>query len=140
MAIGHGHYRGKMLYADYGHLGKLFVKKGDLVKRGQVIGLAAGTPDRFKSIEIFEPHLHFALFQMKDGFRIGERRNARLVLKRRDPTVIKTFYNPDDFWLDGKPQCFDSNKDYSNYQNFEFTHPVACGEYGRLLVKKLNNK
>lgn len=129
-----------MLYADYGHLEKLFVSKGDQVKRGQVIGLAAGTPDRFRSIETFEPHLHFGLFQMKDGFHLGNRKNIGLSLKRRDPTITKTFYNPDDFWLGGKPECFDSNKNYSSYTNLEFTHPVACGEYGKALEKNLKNK
>ena len=77
---------------------------------------------------------------MKDGFRLGSRRSFRLILKAKDPTVVKNFYNPDDFWLGGKPECFDSNENYSNYTNLEFTRPVACGEYGKALARRLKNE
>jgi len=50
------------------------------------------------------------------------------------------YKHPDDFWLGGKPGCSDSNKDYSRYTNFEFTHPVACGEYGKAFEKSLKDK
>jgi murein DD-endopeptidase MepM/ murein hydrolase activator NlpD len=126
--VGHGYYKEKILYAQYGHLGKLFVSVGDKVKRGQVLGLAAPTPERFKRIKTFEPHLHFALFQMKPGFRVGERRNFLIMKRRGDALITKTPFNPDDFWLGGKPQCFDPTKDYTQYKDFEFSHPVACGK------------
>lgn len=138
MTIGHGHYRGKILYGYYGHIEKLFVSINDRVKRGQMIGLAADIPARFARIKHMEPHLHFELFQPKEGFGLSG--NLQLVLKTGDPTTVKTHYNPDDFWLGGKSQCFDSNKDYSSYTNIEFTHPVAYGEYGRVLVERLKNK
>ena len=139
MTIGHGHYRGKMLYAYYGHFEKLFVSINDRVKRGQVLGLAAALPARFKKkIRDMEPHLHFELFQPKEGFGITG--NLQLVLKTGDPTIWRTVYNPDDFWLGGESECFDANKDYSKHTNLEFTHPVACGEYGRALVNRLKNK
>jgi hypothetical protein len=37
-------------------------------------------------------------------------------------------YNPDDFWLGGKPQCFDPNKDYSKNSFKEITFPVECSK------------
>jgi len=108
--IEHGHYAGKRFYADYGHLSKIFVSKEEQVKRGQLIGLIARSK--------FGPqddHLHFGLHCGKTG--------------------IENHYDPKDFWLGGKPQCFDPNRDYSNYTNIELTHPVACGEYGRVLAE-----
>ncbi len=138
MTIGHGHYRNKILYAHYGHLGQVFVSAGDRVKRGQLIGLAMELPERFKKFKKFEPHLHFEIFQPKEGYGIFVDRN--LLLKTGDPTVFKTFYNPDDFWLGGKAQCFDPNYDYSNHSNIEFTFPIACEKYKRILLKRLGGK
>lgn len=105
--IEHGEYASKVFRADYGHLSKIFVTKGEKVKRGQLIGVIARSP----GID----HLHFGLHCGKTG--------------------IENHYDPKDFWLGGKFQCFDPNKDYSKYTNIELTHPVACGQYGRLLVE-----
>jgi murein DD-endopeptidase MepM/ murein hydrolase activator NlpD len=60
---GHHYYAGKSVYIDAGngviglffHLDKVRVKKGDLVKKGQVIGESGATG------RVTGPHLHFGL-------------------------------------------------------------------------------
>lgn len=135
MTIGHGHYRGKRLYANYGHLEKIFVSVGDKVKRGQVIGLAVDLPERFRKLSKYlEPHLHFEVFHLKERFDLD--RDFQNIFK---PGVPKDYYNPDNFWLGGEPQCFDRDKDYSNYTDIDFTHPVACGKYGKIILREFKN-
>ncbi|PJZ53455.1 hypothetical protein CH380_09710 [Leptospira adleri] len=50
---------GQLINSLYGHFSKVYVKKGDLIKRGQIIGLV-GDANRH-----YEPHLHF---EIRDEF------------------------------------------------------------------------
>lgn len=109
VVIQHGNY----FYSLYGHLTKYFVRPDQSIKRGELIGLSGYTKGY--------PHLHFGIV------KIGKHNEARF---------LSQTYNPDNFWLDGKPQCFDPKKDYSKYSTKEITLPVACGEYQRTLLKK----
>jgi len=89
-----------MLYAYYGHFEKLFVSINDPVKRGQVLGLAAELPARFKKkIRDMEPHLHFELFQPKEGFgssmwRIWESPCKQAEEQVTTPHIIKSGHTP----------------------------------------------
>ena len=87
MKIRHGNY----FDSFYGHLSTFFVDVGQPVKRGQLIGLSGVGIKKY-------PHLHFGIIKVGgNAMRYSET------------------YNPDDFWLDGKAQCFDTQKNYSNY-------------------------
>ena len=100
----------------YGHLTKIFIEKGLSIKRGQLIGLSGASNNGYS-------HLHFGLYQ------IGE-----------DPRGYSKTYDPNKFWLGGKAQCFDPNKDYSNYSQKDITIPVACGEYAKELKARTKRK
>jgi len=97
----------------YGHLSKAFVKKGQSLKRGQLIGLSGKTNTGSK-------HLHFEL--CKTEGRYG---------------YYSDSYDPKDFWLGGKPQCFDPNMDYSKYSQKDLTIPIACGDYAKELIAEI---
>jgi len=43
-------------------------------------------------------------------------------------------YDPEKFWLDGRPKCFDPSADYSKYSQKGLTIPIACGEYEKQLI------
>jgi murein DD-endopeptidase MepM/ murein hydrolase activator NlpD len=99
----------------YAHLLKVFVVTGQQIKRGQLIGFS------WKSYNYY-PHLHFGLLKSD---------------KKGSGIDFSKSYNPNKFWLNESPQCFDPNKDYSGYSFKEITLPVACGDYQRkLLLKK----
>ena len=95
----------------YGHLQNVYVERGQVLKRGQLIGLSGSNNRGY-------PHLHFVTCKIK-GL-----------------CYYSNSYDPDHFWMDGKPQCFDPNKDYTKYQLKEITLPIACGEY----AKRLDNE
>jgi len=95
----------------YGHLTKHLVQKGRPIKRGELIGYSGASNNGYK-------HLHFGLV------KIGT----------TEAHLLSNTHNPDNFWLDGKPQCFDPQVDYSKYSAKEITLPVACGEYQRKLL------
>jgi murein DD-endopeptidase MepM/ murein hydrolase activator NlpD len=105
---------GEHFESGYGHLSKVFVVVAQPVKRGQLIGLsgASGGSDE---------HLHFAI---------------RRILG--NPFMYSDSYDPANFFLGGKAQCFDPNKDYSSYSQKEITLPVACGEYTKILISEAN--
>jgi hypothetical protein len=63
------------------------------------------------------PHLHFGIY------RVGGS------LQKYSQT-----YDPDKFWLKGKPQCFDPHADYSNYFREAITLPIACRAYAKELI------
>lgn len=94
----------------YGHLSEAFVEKGQSLKRGQLIGLSGASNSGYL-------HLHFGIG------KIGG----------KGINYSQTF-NPKGFWLDGKPQCFDPNVNYSNGSQKDITLPVACGEYAKRLI------
>ena len=103
---------GEDFYTIYGHLNKIFVEKGQSLKRGQLIALSGASNSGYA-------HLHFGIC------KIGGRS------KNYSHT-----YNPDKFWLDGKAQCFDPSTDYSDYSQKEITLPVACGDHAKELKSK----
>jgi murein DD-endopeptidase MepM/ murein hydrolase activator NlpD len=93
----------------YMHLSTFVVDVGQKVKRGQLIGLSGASFDGWQ-------HLHFGLV------KIGGQASK-----------YSETYEPKDFWLGGKPGCFDPKQDYSKFSEKEITHPIACGEYARSL-------
>jgi murein DD-endopeptidase MepM/ murein hydrolase activator NlpD len=101
--------------SDYGHLKKVYVKPGQVLKRGQLIGLSGDNNRGYA-------HLHFVIFK---DFSVPNYRNS---------------FDPDEFWLGGRPQCFDPNKDYASYSPKEITLPIACGGYERELISKIKSK
>ncbi|MCJ7832758.1 MAG: M23 family metallopeptidase [Deltaproteobacteria bacterium] len=109
VALGHGDRIGSF----YGHLTKVFIEKGQLVKRGQLIGLSGASNSGYR-------HLHFGIYKR------GEL--AHLYSKS---------YDPDEFWTDGEPKCFNPATDYSKYSQEKITLPVACGEYANELISKI---
>jgi murein DD-endopeptidase MepM/ murein hydrolase activator NlpD len=104
----------------YGHLSKVFVMKGQMLERGQLIGLS-GASNNYGAID--HQHLHFGL--CKTG---------------QDCINYSKTYDPKMFWLRGQPQCFDPKMDYSVYSQKEITLPVACGEYGKALIAESKRK
>lgn len=104
----------------YGHLSKVFVMNGQMLERGQLIGLS-GASNNYGQID--NQHLHFGL--CKPG---------------QDCINYSNSYDPKLFWLGGQPQCFDPKMDYSNYSQKDITLPVACGDYGKALIAEAREK
>jgi hypothetical protein len=100
--------------AHYAHLEDVFVRYGDLVKRGQLVGTISFRAEP-------TPHLHFGLAQFDSN-----------------SMVYSNTFDPDKFWLGGKPQCFDPEKDYPNTDSKWQTLPVPCGEYKNTLMRELS--
>jgi murein DD-endopeptidase MepM/ murein hydrolase activator NlpD len=94
----------------YGHLSEVFIENGQTLKRGQLIGLSGKGNTGYL-------HLHFGIAKISG----------------RGINYSQTF-NPNGFWLGGKPQCFDPNMDYAIYSQKDITLPVACGEYAKRLI------
>jgi hypothetical protein len=107
VGITHREHSGMLLYS---HLTKVFVVGGQLLKRGQLIGLSGANNNGYA-------HLHFAICNIEKGICMN----------------YSNTYDPNKFWLGGKAQCFDPNKDYSNYSQRDITLPIACGEYAKEL-------
>ena len=104
-----GGYGVRLKHADdffsvYVHLLEVFAFKGQDIKRGQLIGLSGQSNNNY-------PHLHFGLI-----------RNPKIGSGK----YFSQTYDPKDFWLGGKPQCFDPDKDYSENSVKEITFPVQC--------------
>ena len=108
---------GKHFKTFYAHMTKVFAEKGNPIKRGQLIGLSGASNDG-------SPHLHFGICSIAPNSCIN---------------YSKTF-DPEEFWLGGKAQCFDPNKDYSSYSQKDLTLPIACGEYAKELVTRTQRK
>ena len=98
------------------HLSKVYVSRNQSVKRGQLIGLSGPSNSGYE-------HLHFGIVKIWGS-----------------GAMYSQTYDPNKFWLDGKPQCFDPNKDYSSYSQKEITLPVACGDYAKELKSKTKKK
>ena len=103
-------------HSVYVHLTEVRVEMEKSMKRGQLIGLSGASNSG-------HAHLHFGICR-KEG-RCFEYYETE---------------DPDKFWLGKKPQCFDPNKDYSNYSREEITLPVACGDYGKALKSNIKKK
>lgn len=112
VALGHS----DRIASLYGHVTKVFVKNGQSIKRGHLIGLSGASNSGYQ-------HLHFGIYKR------GE-----------NPKMYSKTYDPDDFWLDGKPRCFDPSMDYSKYSHEKITVPVACGDYAKVLISKTKSK
>lgn len=94
----------------YAHLNKVYVEKGQLLKRGQLIGLSGASNDGVS-------HLHFGIC------KVGGSSNK-----------YSQTYDPEKFWLDGTPKCFDPSADYSKYSQIGITIPIACRAYANELM------
>jgi murein DD-endopeptidase MepM/ murein hydrolase activator NlpD len=92
------------LFSFYFHLSSTSVTEGESIKRGERLGLSGKSNDGNR-------HLHFGLLKnVKEG-SLGK---------------ISQSYNPKNYWLGGKPQCFLPLKDYSQNTVKEITFPVEC--------------
>lgn len=110
VGISHGEHFNTL----YGHLTKVFVEKGQLLKRGQLIGLSGSSNSGYA-------HLHFGICKVRENLRSCQ--------------SYSETYDPQNFWLAGKAQCFDPKMDYSSYSQKDITLPVACKyPWGRSLV------
>jgi len=118
--VSNGHFR-----SVYGHLSKVFVVKNQLLKRGQFIGLSGASNNYGK---LNNHHLLFGICKPPKLCRVD------------CCTNYSTTYDPDKFWLDGKPQCFNPNMDYSAYFQKDITLPIACGDYGKALIAESERK
>jgi len=94
----------------YARLSKVYVKEDQILRRGQLIGLSGAISDGFI-------HLHFGICKIGGNSQ----------------QYSQTF-DPNKFWLDGKPQCFDPNADYSNFFREAITLPIACRAYAKELI------
>ena len=94
----------------YGHLSKVYVHKDQLLKRGQLIGLSGASNDGL-------PHLHFGISKIGGSSQ-----------------KYSQTYDPQKFWLDGMPKCFDPGADYSKYYPEGITIPIACNAYAKQLI------
>ncbi len=114
VGISHGDSHEEYFRSLYGHLTRIFVVRGQSVKRGELIGLSGASNNGYS-------HLHFGIC-------------------KTDCKNYSGTYDPNGFWLGGKAQCFDLSKDYSNYSQKDITIPVACGEYAKELVARTIRK
>ena len=97
----------------YGHLQQAFVKKGQILKRGELIGISGASNSGYI-------HLHFSVCTIGGKCDFHET------------------YNPKNFWLDSQAQCYDFKKDYSDYSQKDITLPIACGKYSEILQNQIN--
>ncbi len=102
-------------FTRYGHLDKVFVKYGQKVKRGQLLGLSGANNSGYE-------HLHFAICAVNG------------------PCPFLNSYNPDKFSLSGEAECFDPTKEYVNYSQEHLTIPIACGGYAKDLLDRIKKK
>jgi len=112
---------GKHFISDYAHLSKIFVKKDQFVRRGQLIALS-GASNNYNRPNY--QHLHFGICKIGSG-------GCRTQSQSHDPNM---------FWLGGQPQCFDPKMDYSAYSQKDITLPIACGDYGKDLIAESKKK
>ena len=103
----------------YAHLSKVYVKSGESLKRGQLIGLSG------KDGRMGIKHLHFG---------VGRRLYS-------DVEKLSETLNPSELGRYGDmPECFDPNKDYSDYRPFEITLPIPCRDYKKILKREVKNR
>ena len=103
----------------YAHLSRVYVRYGESLKRGQLIGLsgASGRTGIKK--------LHFG---------VGRSVSSNL------RNFSNTFYPHKLGRNGGLPECFDPNKDYSDYGLFEITLPIPCRDYNKILKREIKNR
>ena len=107
---------GTKLYATHMHVGKIHVKKGDEVKRGQHVA-DAGELVKTSCGGGME-HLHFHMSKIRGG-GAGSWGSWRFL------GGPKGWINPHEYWTGGrgKPECFVEGKEYPEGL---LTLPVAC--------------
>ena len=109
---------GKKLYATHMHVGKMHVKKGDEVKRGQLVA-DAGEEVKTSCGGGME-HVHFHMSKIK-GTGPNDWGSWRFL------GGPKGWINPHEYWTGGKgkPECFVEGKEYPEGL---LTLPIACNE------------
>ena len=103
----------------YAHLSKICIGFGESLNRGQLIGLSGR--DGSRGI----PHLHFGIGQS--------------IFSNMD-NLSETFYPGKLGRNGGSPECFDPNKDYSDYSPVEITLPIPCRDYKKILEREIKNR
>ena len=106
------------LYATHMHVGKIHVKEGDIVKRGQLVADAGKRvkTDCGGGME----HVHFHMSKNKGKGTSGDDWGTWRYLGKP-----KGWINPHEYWTGGKgrPECFVEGKKYSEGL---LTLPVLC--------------
>ena len=108
ISIDHGNsYDGKKLIALYGHLGKILVKEGEPVTRGQLIGKLGDNEHDYKCISGVR-HLHFQIGQKYNWDNHKDAQWGWGYFLRDGAGSL----NPHLYWADGigKVTCFEPNK------------------------------
>ena len=107
---------GKKLYATHMHVGKIHVKKGDEVKRGQLVADGGELVKGPCGGGMQHLHFHMSKIKGKGGSSWGSWRFLG---------GPKGWLNPHEYWTGGrgKPECFVEGKEYSEGL---LTLPVAC--------------
>jgi hypothetical protein len=100
-------------HSKYIHLSEIHIELGQSLTRGQLIGLS-GAPN------IGKAHLHFCICASA----------GRCI-------DFSETLDPDNFWLEGTPQCFRLGYDYSAISQCELTLPLACGDYAQELLSRI---
>lgn len=110
---------GKPLIAAYGHLGRMLVRAGDKVRRGQVIARLGDNQNDFKCIYGVR-HLHFQLGrQHRSGDKGTWWGHVRYLVDG------ETGVDPHQYWADGpnRATCFSSGR---AYPAGTLTLPASC--------------
>jgi len=107
---------GKKLYATHMHVGKIHVKKGDEVKRGQLVADSGELVKGPCGGGMQHLHFHMSKTKGKGGNSWGSWRFLG---------GPKGWLNPHEYWTGGrgKPECFVEGKEYPEGL---LTLPVAC--------------
>jgi murein DD-endopeptidase MepM/ murein hydrolase activator NlpD len=110
---------GKRLIVLYGHLGDILVKKGQTVKRGQLVGRLNNNHKKFKCIAGVR-HLHL---QIGRKARLSNRGGSWGHVRYLQDG--KRGVNPHAYWADGPGNvtCFRKGE---SYQKGTITYPMPC--------------
>ncbi|MCO4824328.1 MAG: M23 family metallopeptidase [Amylibacter sp.] len=110
---------GKRLFVLYGHMGDIVVKKGQTVRRGQLVGRLGDNHKKFKCIARVR-HLHL---QIGRKLRTRSRGNAWGHLRYLDDG--NRGVNPHQYWANGAGQvtCFRAGQ---SYPSGTITYPLPC--------------
>ena len=119
VVIDHGRDKhGKRLIALYGHVGKILVREGQAVSRGDLVARLGDNHRRFKCM--FEVrHLHLQLGRIRRHSKGNAWGHAYFLVDSFDGV------NPHLLWANGpnRVTCFDKDR---NYPRGTLTYPVPC--------------
>ena len=110
---------GKRLIALYGHLGTMAVKKGQAVKRGQLVGRLGNNHRKFRCIAGVR-HLHFQI-----GRAVRSKAKGRSWGHVRYLADGKRGVNPHQYWADG-PGVVTCFRKGGRYPKGTITYPLPC--------------